>query len=308
MKETLDKLAEKYTNLDEPMETYLKGLLYQKPITYWDYIDTEALLSLQKPRTDIPDEMVFIMYHQVNEILFKMMLHEIQQLQETNELTAELFASKLSRVSRYFDMLTSSFTIMKDGMEPEQYLLFRDTLTPASGFQSAQYRMIEFSCTNALNLVDPRFRKEVDSDSETEEIFNRLYWQAAGRNFKTGEKKQLLFNFEKKYKSYFLDYMEKHADNNLYSLFLSLPLEARENKALVDAMRHLDYTINITWVMAHYNTAKKYLSYGQKDKPKAATGGSDWTKYMHPKYQRRVFFPSLWTAEELENWGEDLDQ
>jgi len=308
MQETLDKLQEKYTSIDEPMETYLKGLLHQKPITYWDYIDTEALLSLQKPRTDFPDEMVFIMYHQVNEILFKMMLHEIVQLQEAEELTPELFSSKLSRVSRYFDMLTSSFTIMRDGMDPEQYLLFRDTLTPASGFQSAQYRMIEFSCTNALNLVDPRFRNEVGEDSKNTEVFERLYWQAAGKNFKTGEKKQLLFNFEKKYKKYFLNFMEENKDNNLYSLYLSLPKAAREEKKLVDAMRHLDYTINITWVMAHYNTAKKYLNHGQKDKPKAATGGSDWTKYMHPKYQRRVFFPSLWSDEELKNWGEDLEQ
>jgi tryptophan 2,3-dioxygenase len=56
------------------------------------------------------------------------------------------------------------------------------------------------------------------------------------------------------------------------------------------------------WVMQHYNTASKYLESGKKKE--GATGGSDWKKYMHPKYQRRIFFPELWTSQELKDWGE----
>ena len=66
-------------------------------------------------------------------------------------------------------------------------------------------------------------------------------------------------------------------------------------------MRHYDHTVNISWVMAHYNAAKKYLESGEQ--AAEATGGSDWKKYMHPRYQRRIFFPDLWTKEELDNWG-----
>ena len=55
--------------------------------------------------------------------------------------------------------------------------------------------------------------------------------------------------------------------------------------------------------MAHLNTAKKYLNSGKKSAE--ATGGSDWQKYMHPKYQKRIFFPELWSEDELENWGID---
>jgi len=69
-------------------------------------------------------------------------------------------------------------------------------------------------------------------------------------------------------------------------------------------MRHYDHTVNITWVMAHYNAARKYLE--SKGTPAEATGGSDWKKYMLPKYQRRIFFPELWSKEELEQWGEGL--
>ena len=56
--------------------------------------------------------------------------------------------------------------------------------------------------------------------------------------------------------------------------------------------------------MAHYNAAKHYIESGSKKVE--ATGGSEWKKYMHPKYQRRIFFPELWTQEELENWGSNL--
>jgi tryptophan 2,3-dioxygenase len=132
--------------------------LWSKPITYWDYIQTDALLSLQTQRTTLPDEMVFIMYHQVNELIFKMILWEINQISHAAELKTDFFTERLMRISRYFDMLTTSFSIMENGMEVEQYMKFRNTLTPASGFQSAQYRLIEFCCTDLINLIDHRFR------------------------------------------------------------------------------------------------------------------------------------------------------
>ena len=66
-------------------------------------------------------------------------------------------------------------------------------------------------------------------------------------------------------------------------------------------MRHYDKTVNITWVMGHLNAARKYIESGRNGE---ATGGSDWKKYMHPKYQRRIFFPELWTEDELATWGE----
>ncbi|WP_371079433.1 tryptophan 2,3-dioxygenase family protein, partial [Salmonella enterica] len=110
------------------------GLLWSKPITYWDYIQTDALLNLQLQRTTLPDEMVFIMYHQVNELLFKMILWEIEQICKSDNLETAFFTERLMRISRYFDMLTTSFDIMGDGMEVDQYMKFRNTLKPASGF------------------------------------------------------------------------------------------------------------------------------------------------------------------------------
>ena len=130
--EILKRLEEKYQAIGQNTDTHLEGLVWAKPLTYWDYIQPEALLSLQIQRTTLPDEMVFIMYHQINELLFKMILWEIDQVCKKDEVNAKFFSDKLTRISRYFDMLSSSFTIMGDGMEVEQYMKFRNTLTPAS--------------------------------------------------------------------------------------------------------------------------------------------------------------------------------
>lgn len=299
-----DALDQKFKALNLNTEMHLEGLLYGKPLTYWDYIQTDALLNLQIQRTELPDEMVFIMYHQVNELLFKMVLWEMEQVCTHPELTTGFFTERLHRISRYFDLLTNSFTIMGDGMEVEQYMKFRNTLAPASGFQSAQYRLIEFASTDLINLIDFRFRATIDRNTPYEHAYEHLYWHAAGKDYHTGEKSYLIKAFEKKYKAEFLRYMEEYNTINLWRKFKELPLEDQQNPDLVAAMRHYDYTVNVTWVMGHLNAAKKYIDSGKGSGE--ATGGSDWKKYMHPKYQRRIFFPELWSKTELDQWGEGL--
>ena len=299
-----NQLKEKFDNIGQDLNTHLEGLLYSKPINYWDYVQTDALLDLQTQRTVLPDEMVFIMYHQINELLFKMILWEIEQVAKAEKLTADFFSTKLMRVSRYFDMLTSSFDIMREGMDVEQYNKFRTTLTPASGFQSAQYRKIEFSSTELINLIDNRFRETIDRNTPFEHAFEHLYWQAAGKDYKTGKKSYLLSVFEDRYKDEFIRFAKFYNTNNLWTKFKELPQEVKENKELINAMRHYDHTVNIKWVIAHYNAANHYLNIGGKTAE--ATGGSEWTKYMHPKYQRRIFFPDLWTTQELADWGKNV--
>ncbi len=295
----LNQIDEKYKTINQKTDTHLEGLLWSKPITYWDYIQTDALLNIQVQRTTLPDEMVFIMYHQVNELLFKMILWEMDQLCHTDKPEPNYFTDKLMRISRYFDMLTTSFDIMGDGMSVEQYMKFRNTLTPASGFQSAQYRLIEFSSTDLINLIDNRFRANIDRNTPITHAFEHLYWQAAGKDHSTGKKSFLLLEFERKYKAEFLRHMEEYNTINIWQKFKQLPESDQKNPDLIRAMRHFDHTVNITWVMGHLNAARKYIGDGD------ATGGSDWKKYMHPKYQRRIFFPELWSHEELENWGEE---
>ncbi len=300
----LREIEQKYDSINLKTDTQLEGLLWSKPTTYWDYIQTDALLNLQVQKTTLPDEMVFILYHQVNELIFKMILWEMNQISSMVTIQADFFTDRLSRISRYFDMLSTSFTIMENGMDVDQYMKFRNTLTPASGFQSAQYRLIEFCATDLVNLIDNRFRASYNDTISNEEAFEVLYWQAAGKDYQTGKKTYTLEAFEKKYKMVFLEYMEACKSVNIWQKYKQLPVEDQESTALKEAMRHLDYTVNITWVMKHLNVAIKYIDQsGMGDGE--ATGGSDWRKYMHPKYQKRIFFPELWSEIELENWGQE---
>ncbi|MCE2496585.1 MAG: tryptophan 2,3-dioxygenase [Flavobacteriales bacterium] len=295
--ELLKAIDEKYRAIGQNPDVHLSGLLHAKPMTYWDYIQVDALLGLQIQRTQHPDEMVFIMYHQINELLFKMILWEIEQVAKATDVSAEKFAMHVDRISRYFDMLTESFAIMGKGMEREQYMKFRDTLTPASGFQSAQYRKIEFASTDLINLIDARFRDTIDRNTPFEHAYEHLYWQAAGKNYETGDKTTLLANFERKYMEEFITFMKEYNKSNLQLIYLRLPAEKRNDETLIDALRHYDHTVNVKWVMSHYTAASQYLGDSE------ATGGSEWQRYMHPKFQKRIFFPNLWTKEELEDWG-----
>tara|TARA_B100000575_G_scaffold98680_1_gene78764 strand:+ start:1403 stop:2335 length:933 start_codon:yes stop_codon:yes gene_type:complete len=304
-KKIINALEKKYSELDQDKDIYLEGLLHSKPLNYWDYIQTDSLLNLQIQRTNFPDEMVFIVYHQVNELIFKMILWELKQVAETTKLEVEFFTDKLMRISRYFDMLTSSFSIMKDGMDVEQYNKFRHSLSPGSGFQSAQYRKIEFASTELINLIDNRFRDTIDRDTPFEHALEHLYWQAAGKDYKTSKKSILIKSFEQRYREEFITFMKVYNTKNLWSCYKQLTKEDQSNKSLIDAMKHYDYTVNITWVMGHYNTAKHYILSSSGDGQ--ATGGSQWQKYMHPKYQKRIFFPELWTSEEIDKWGYDVE-
>ena len=301
MQKLIEEIIAKLESEGQNPKTHFEGMLHSKPMNYWDYIQTEPLLNLQTQRTNLPDELIFIMYHQINELLFKMILWEIEQVAFNKDLNATFFSSRLDRISRYFDLLSGSFKIMGDGMEVEQYMKFRNTLAPASGFQSAQYRMIEFGSTELINLIDFRFRDSINRNTPFKHAFDHLYWQAAGKNHQTGEKSTLINLFEDKYMDTFIRFMKDYNTKNLWSTFKNLPEKERKDLTLVNSMRHYDHTVNVLWVMEHFNAAGKYLDSGKKSAQ--ATGGSDWKKYMHPQYQRRVFFPDLWTNQELKDWG-----
>ena len=88
----LEALKDKFDAMGQNLEHQLEGFAHSKPINYWDYIQVDSLLSLQNQRTLLPDEMVFIMYHQINELLFKMILWELEQVAYEQELTTAFFS------------------------------------------------------------------------------------------------------------------------------------------------------------------------------------------------------------------------
>lgn len=297
----IDKLKKKYDASGQDIESHLEGLYHARPITYWDYVHIDTLLSLQSPRTNFPDEPVFIMYHQVTELYFKLALHEYRQLAMDGAKTKAYFIEKLNRINRYFDCLSMSFNVMTEGMQLEQYLQFRMTLTPASGFQSFQYREIEIRSTDLHNLVDKRYREEMRVEEAIDALIDKIYWKAAGIDHETGNKTLTLSLFEQKYLEKLTETARSAKKTNLLAIFNQSPKNISTDPDVIDSMRQLDHNINVKWPLAHYKTAERYLQTENSDIE--ATGGSDWRRYMHPKYQRRMFFPSLWNKEELATWG-----
>ena len=84
--ELLKAIDAKYKAMGQDPDVHLSGLLHAEPMKYWDFIQVDALLGLQTQRTQLPDEMVFIMYHQINELLFKMILWEMGQISHAADI------------------------------------------------------------------------------------------------------------------------------------------------------------------------------------------------------------------------------
>ena len=312
----LGQLQEKYNAIGQDMNSYLDGLLTSNVTSYWEYINVDTLLSLQHPKTDFPDEQIFIIYHQITELYFKLCLHELEQIAHNGRyvllngedmgwkafLDPDYFAKRVMRINRYFEALTKSFDIMGDGMEKEQFLRYRMSLLPASGFQSAQYRMIEIYSTDFIRLVDKEVRTQFEGKEATiEEMFEQIYWKKGATEITSGVKTLTLKMFEKKYSKLFIKKANEYKQKNIWAKYKALAADDQKNPDLINALKQLDVNVNVNWPLVHYRSAAKYLQQDKSDIP--ATGGTNWQKYLPPRFQKRMFYPELWTAEEKENWG-----
>lgn len=298
----LEALEQKFNTMGQDMMSYLDGLLYADYLTYWDYVHVDTLLTLQNPKTSFPDEEIFIIYHQITELYFKLSLHEFRQLAAKENLDAKYFVSRVSRINSYFENLVRSFDIMVTGMDSDQFLKFRMSLLPASGFQSAQYRMIEICSTDFLRLVDKDARAKFENKpAPIADLFEHIYWKAGATELATGKKTLTLRQFEEKYSKTLIELAEHYADCNLWKLYSKLPEADRNDSKTIACLKLLDVNVNVNWPLSHYKSAVRYLQKDPEDIK--ATGGTNWQKYLPPRFQKRVFYPELWSSAEMEEWG-----
>jgi tryptophan 2,3-dioxygenase len=300
--ERLGKLRDKYAAMGQDLSSYLDGLLHADFPTYWDYIHLDTLLSLQNPVTPFPDEEIFISYHQITELYFKLSLHELKQIHADPEMSSELLLEKVTRINRYFENLVSSFDIMVNGLDRRQFLQFRMSLLPSSGFQSVQYRLIELACTTMDRLVHREMRGgyALHGFDEIDGMFDALYWRRGATELATGKSTLTLKQFETKYREYIVGFAEERYYSNLRRKWLGMEENDRTD-ALRDALRTLDEMVNVHWPLSHYRSAVRHL---QKDPVDiAATGGTNWQQYLPPRFQTLIFFPELWSESEQAEWG-----
>ncbi len=307
----LKSLDEKYSLTGQDLSANLEGLLHADYLRYWDYIHVDTLLTLQKPRTNIPDELIFIGYHQITELYFKLILWEMEQISNQKDIKSTYLLDKMQRICRYMGLLVQSFDVMVDGMDVKQFKQFRMALLPASGFQSAQFRMIEVCSTDFRNLVNKDFRPNINENTTFEQMYEHVYWKQGATETATGKRTITLEHFEIKYAHSLQHLANDYKNKNLWQKFLEIKQEDENFGLLRELYRKYDRLVNIEWAMAHLRSAGKYLTQQRKNTADTttetvavpATGGTNWTKYLPPRHQKRIYFPELWNEEEKENWG-----
>ena len=293
----LDQLEQKFAAMGQDMASYLEGLLQADYLTYWDYVHLETLLSLQNPKTAYPDELIFVTYHQITELYFKLILHEIAQIADASPLTTGFFLARMQRINRYFTLLEESFQVMIMGMEREQFLKFRMALLPSSGFQSVQFRQIEIVSTDFRNLLV----SAPEEPAYIPDLYDFLYWKQGATELATQQKTLTLKQFDRHYSAQLMRLAEDYESKNLYHKFQQLSKTGPVSEELIATLREYDWRVNVRWKLAHLRSAVQYLQKEPDDIK--ATGGTNWQTYLPPIQQQRVFFPLLWSAEELKSWG-----
>ena len=129
---------------------------FQDAMSYGDYLHLEDILAHQHPQSDAHDEMLFVIQHQTSELWMKLAIHEMAAARQALSAgdTAQMF-KMLARVSRIFEQLNNAWDVLRT-MTPADYTRFREALGPSSGFQSYQYRMIEYVLGNRNpNMLKP---------------------------------------------------------------------------------------------------------------------------------------------------------
>jgi tryptophan 2,3-dioxygenase len=241
-------------------------------LTYGDYLRLPDLLSIQQLRSDPPvhDELLFIVVHQAYELWFKQILFELGSVRDRLfEGDVERARHSLTRIRAIERVLIEQIEVLET-MSPQDFLGFRDHLAPASGFQSAQFREIEF----ISGLKDARFLDDLASSPEERSRLERRLVEPS-----------VWDGFCALLEANGLPMPPDDADRRTASL-LTMAREQRELFAISEAL--LDHDENIArWRALHSLMVEREIG------AKRGTGGSSGVGYLRTTLGKR-FFPELW--------------
>ncbi|WBL16979.1 tryptophan 2,3-dioxygenase [Sutcliffiella sp. NC1] len=257
---------------------------FKNNMTYGEYLQLDDLLSSQDRLSDHHDEMLFIIIHQVSELWMKLILHEtnaaIESIQADDLPTS---FKRLARVSKIQSQIIQAWDVLST-LTPSEYMEFRDSLGQASGFQSYQYRLIEF----ALGYKTGHILKIYEKDAKLHQVLEKAYHapsiydvsiQALARAGLPINPDLLTRDFSKPYKeddtvrnAWLTVYRNTNQYWNLYQL----------GEKLVDIEDWLQQ-----WRFRHMKTVERIIGF------KVGTGGSSGVNYLKKVLDQR-FFPELW--------------
>jgi hypothetical protein len=163
--------------------------------------------------------------------------------------------------------------------------------------------MIELYCTDLIQLVHPSVRASYQERTDYDgmaELFANIYWKKGGIDMHTSEKTLTLKQFEERYTARFMRIAKEVESINVYQKYQAMSSQEGTDQ-LKMALKDLDQNININWKLMHMGAAHRYLR--KEGQAVQATGGTNWKTFLPPSFQKIMFFPSLWSAQEQAEWG-----
>ena len=261
---------------------------FSKDMSYGDYLHLDEILSAQHPLSPAHDEMLFIVQHQTSELWMKLMLHELRAAMQaiaTPAVNTKPEAFKmLARVSRIMEQLVNAWTVLST-MTPPEYSAMRPYLANSSGFQSAQYRCIEFSLGNKnAAMLKPHAHRpdllaQVQSAYESPSLYD-IALQLLARSGIDVPTAALQRDWTQPYvasegvqQAWITVYRDPHQYWDLYQLGEKLA-------DIEDAFRQ--------WRFRHLTTVERVIGF------KRGTGGTGGVSYLK-KMLDVVLFPEIWS-------------
>jgi tryptophan 2,3-dioxygenase len=244
-------------------------------LTYGSYLKVDELLALQLPQSEPAhhDELLFIIIHQVYELWFRQMLHEIEAAMRN------LASDDLLRVQKNFRRIHAIQRLLEqqvdvlETMTPQEFNAFRNGLDPASGFQSSQFREIEFLCgaqkTGYLTFLEPTSAERLRLERRLAEpsLYDALKGVLGRRGYATATPEQLIASYKTIY-----DDAERR-----YDLYL-----------LLEEFIEFDERF-LLWRGRHVRMVERMIGM------KPGTGGSLGVNYLEKTLSKK-FFPELWAV------------
>ena len=257
----------------------------QREKTYGDYLCLDQLLSAQKPRTDQHhDELLFIIQHQTSELWMKLMLHELDAaIACVREDRLEPCFKILARVAQIQRMLFEQWSVLET-MTPNEYLGFRELLGPASGFQSYQYRAIEFALGNkdasclAPHRGNPEVHAELERRLHEPSLYDEYLRLLARRGLPVPE--------DRIDRDFSLPYEGSPGVVEVFRIIYQDTARYWSEYDMAEKLVDLEERFQL-WRFRHMTTVKRIIGF------RRGTGGSSGVSFLKQALEL-VFFPELW--------------
>jgi tryptophan 2,3-dioxygenase len=247
-------------------------------LSYGSYLKVDQLLALQQPLSQPAhhDELLFIVIHQVYELWFKQLLHELEAAMGAMNRDDLLRVAKHFRRIHTIQRLLEQQVDILETMTPQEFNAFRDNLNPASGFQSIQFREVEFLCglrrTDVLKYVelDDAQRARLERRSAEPSLYDALKGVLRRRGFAVDTSDALVESFRRIY----------GGEDEYYDLYL-----------LLEELIEFDERL-LLWRGRHVRMVERMIGH------KRGTGGSPGVDYLQSTLGYKLF-PELWEVRTL---------